>query len=159
MFIGMIQMYECYLNIAEELNIPVIGTVNYRSWMSERAIGNPFNPAVVPLVWSSHGRSMTFQQRLINTWNIFMNDFLYTFVVSPKLDRFNRQHFPNSSAVKAKPPALMFINSHLTLQSRPMVPNAIEIGGIHIEPEKSLPKVSLYSLRTYHTRMCTLIYT
>lgn len=137
-------MYECYLSLAEQLEIPVIGTINYRSWMSERAIGNPFNPAIVPLVWSSHGKFMTFQQRLINSWNVIMNDLLHTFVVAPKLDRFNQKHFPNLKTSRLKRPSLLFINSHLTLQPRSMVPNAIEIGGIHIEPSKPLPKVFEY---------------
>ena len=143
MFVGMIQMYECYFSLADALKIPVIGTVNYRSWPSERTVGNPFNPAIVPLVWSSHGKTMNFRQRLANTWNIFTNDFLYYFVVSPKLHEFNDRYFPSTrtSSEMSRQPALMFINSHLTLQPRPMVPNAIEIGGIHIQPKKPLPKV------------------
>jgi len=40
-------------------------------------------------------------------------------------------------------PSIIFQNSHyITESSRPVVPSLVDVGGIHLQPPKSIPQVS-----------------
>lgn len=134
-------MHECYLPIAEKLKIPVIGIVPLRSSkFSEKVIGYYNNPAIVPFELNDFGLEMSFSQRLMNLWsNIYMDYFYYT-VISSKLKKFYEMYYSDSQQQKKKI-AMTFYNNHASLLSRPLIPKAVEIGGIHIKPVTPLPQV------------------
>lgn len=153
MFTELGVMYECYLPIAQKLAIPVIGVVPLRSSKySKKIIGYYNNPAIVPFVLSDFGLHMSFSQRLMNLWsNIYMNYFYYT-IISPKLKKFSEIYYSGWQQQKNKI-AVTFYNNHASLLSQPLIPKAVEIGGIHIKPVTPLPQV-----KHIFTSTCTLYY-
>lgn len=136
--------FECFLPIAEKLNIPVIGTVCTKSWRNTESImGNPYNPAVVPFDLSYYSNKMTFVQRLRNTIDYLLDVAFHKYVIYPKLEMLYQKYFPNTTVAGRKKPSLLFLNSNPVLTPRPLVPNVINVGGIHMQPVKPLPDVSI----------------
>ncbi len=143
MFVEMVSMYECYMPLAERLNIPVIGTVSIRYWLhTDWDLGIPYNPAVVPHEFSYYANTRVFLNRLRNLWYYVVTQAFNYFVVRGRLQKFYDQHYPNSSLGKKKP-SLLFQNTHPSFQSRSLPPYAIEIAGIHIKPIQPLPQVRI----------------
>lgn len=134
-------MQGCYLLLAHQLGVPVIGTLPTSPWVSEHVIGNPINPVYVPNAWNHIGNKMSLYDRLKNTLFtgvIYLWEMRYAGLLE---ELFRREHFPDIEWMNVEGPALLFLNSHPVLQPRPMVPNAVEIGGVHIAPVQPLPQV------------------
>lgn len=137
-------MYKCYLPIAEKLDIPVIGTFSgYAIIPVDQAIGNPRNLATIPFETSPFGTKMSFFQRI---QNVFFHTIYYltdTFLFEAKTNEFFAKYHPDFSNNKTKV-SLVFLNSHPCLAPRPVAPNNIHIGGIHLalNEEQHLSKVS-----------------
>lgn len=130
MFVEILTMYECFLPVAEKLKIPVIGVVPQRSWLyADAAINNPNNPSFIPSTMRPYWKEDNFSERLVNTLNYLLKTFLKVYVID---------HFDLADTI---PPSLIFFNGHHTLLPRPMNPNMVGIGGIHIQKEKPLPTV------------------
>lgn len=145
MFTQLIGMYQCYLPIAEKLNIPIIGTVGPRSWkLADRSIGFPNHPAVIPLELTDSKLDMNFKQRLQNLWANLHINYLIRTVISAKVNKFYKAYFPDPKLQYKKKVSMVFYNNHASLLPRPSVPNSIEIGGIHIAPPNPLPQVTHY---------------
>lgn len=91
---------------------------------------------------------MTFGERLINTIFGLVNDVHYRTIMIPKQDTLMRKYFGNdlpSIDEIIRNVSLVFINHHFSLAyPRPYVSNMIEIGGIHVDPPKPLPKASSF---------------
>lgn len=142
MFVELRPMYQCYLPIAEKLNIPVIGTVVMRlSKLADAAIGCPVNPATIPQERFDSKLTMSFRERLENVWRHLLTDYHMYFVMRPKINQFYQKYFPDSESPNKKKVSLAFYNSHASLLSRPTVPNAVEVAGVHIQPANRLPQV------------------
>lgn len=146
MFIESMYMFQCYLPLAEKLNIPVIGTVTLRSWMiSDLAMGNPRNPAVIPVELSTFSDKMTFLERLQNLWKYLYLLYKYNFDIPKKLNEiYNKFYTPD--LLNKKQISLVFANNHFSFLSRSTVPNMIDVGGIHVKPAKLLPNVNMSNL-------------
>ncbi|XKL68154.1 hypothetical protein PGB90_003645 [Kerria lacca] len=140
MFIELFIMFECFLPLAEKLDIPVIGTVTLRSWIeADRLIGNPHNPAIIPFELTTSMNALTFYERLMNMWDYLLVDWYRYFIIQPKLNTIYEQYYPPHLLHKKKI-SLIFNNNHPSLLPRPMVPNAIDIGGIHLKSPDPLPQ-------------------
>lgn len=87
---------------------------------------------------------MTFSERLVNTFVSRVEDFFYGFFHLPNQNRLYKKYFPNaknSFYEMHKNSAIIFINNHVSSSSaRPYMPSIIEIGGVHVDPPKPLPK-------------------
>lgn len=135
---------DCDAVFAHLLNVPLISVVTSAMlpWASYR-VGNPENPSYVGNVLLPYAGSMSFDQRLINT---FYN--VYTYLMDAYsnvlITSMNRKHFGNqvpSVHHIFRKTSLVFVNSHFTVdQPRPFVPNVVEVGGIHLPEVKPLPK-------------------
>lgn len=147
MFVDLVPfMYECFLPIANVLNIPVIGTIATRSWRNiEWIMGNPYNPAVVPFELSHFSTHMNFIERLMNTWQCISDYFLRYFYIQPRLRKLYDRYFANLTLTENKQPALVFVNGHSALMPRPLAPNIVNVGGLHVPSVEPLPNVSTYS--------------
>ena len=142
MFVELLVAHECYLPIAEKLGIPVIGTVTLRSWkLADHAIGVPHNPAIIPLELTASKPKMSLIERIKNVWDNFIVDFHQRTSVRKAINKFYREFFTEDLLHK-KDVSLIFFNNHASLLPRPSIPNAIDIGGVHVQPAKPLPKVS-----------------
>lgn len=147
MFVEITVMTECFLPLAEKLNIPVIGVVTLRSWrLGDAVVGNPKNRAVVPDLFARFSDQMSFTERLQNLGNSFFYDFYYSYFVCSFLNEIY-QEFYSPELINKKKVSLVFMNNHLSLSARAAVPNAIDIGGIHLKPVKPLPKVLILKFK------------
>lgn len=136
-----------YILYANKLNIPVIG---YHSnlpyaWQAER-IGMPYNPSYIPCTLGGFPPRMNFKERLMNVVANVASLVVY--------DRYSQEVF-NEMVLEyygagmprlqeaVKNTSLIFFYSHYSYSAvRPLVPNAVEVGGMHIKESKPLPQVS-----------------
>lgn len=142
-------LYKCYAPLAKKMNIPVMGTMTFKSWLlTDQAIANPNNPAYFPFdfAYDMYWECDNFFVRLRNFLD-HLTVYCYWHLVNiPILSQFHRDHLqhvvPYHEYISMEP-ALVFYNTHHSYTSRPMNPNAIEVAGIHIKPVRPLPAVSM----------------
>ena len=98
----------------------------------------------VPNPFSPFSDKMSFTQRLYNTYLNIVENFFFAVVHLPNQNRLYRKYFPNADKTfdeVRKSSSIIFVNNHVSSSSaRPYQPNTVEIGGIHVEPAKPLPK-------------------
>ncbi|XP_066994908.2 UDP-glycosyltransferase UGT5 [Anabrus simplex] len=114
-------------------------------WMGHM-VGNPSPFAYVPDIFLSYGDHMTFIQRLHNTvlgvYALLGRALFYI----PQQNAIMRKYFNHSESLPSlwevqHKTALFLANSHVSVNyPRPLVPNFIEVGGMHIKPPKKLPQ-------------------
>ncbi|XP_072381212.1 UDP-glycosyltransferase UGT5-like [Diabrotica undecimpunctata] len=123
---------------------PVImfSTVGANLWINP-LVGNPNPLSYVPDLHLDCSQNMTLLQRVKNTlitvFQIVHNELIYL----PAQREVLRQAFPKSPSLEdlMTNVSLVLLNSHeSTSQPVPLVPNMINVGGMHISPGKGLPK-------------------
>jgi glucuronosyltransferase len=141
-------VYDCVFGIGYKLNIPVVKICTFggTKWMEE-LFGNPSPYAYVPSIYQEHNERMNLWQRIHNTLAEIHRKLGRIFYVIPQHDALLRKHL-NSSNIPSiwelqKSTALILLNSHFSIgYSRPLMPNMVEVGGMHITPPKKLSAVS-----------------
>jgi len=140
---------ECVFGISYMLDIPVIKMCAFDGtrWMDEW-VGNPSPYAYLPQLFFEYSNRMNFWQRTLNTLSEIYVKMGREFYVIPQHDAILRKYFNSSNipsvSVLQKSTALLLINQHFSIgYSRPLMPNIVEIGGIHINPPKKLNSVSI----------------
>lgn len=87
---------------------------------------------------------MTYNQRFFNVIYTYLEDFIHEFFVKGIQRRQYKKYFPNAKKSfdeMHKKAAIIFMNTHIAGSTpRPLMPNVIDIGGIHIQKDKELPK-------------------
>ncbi|KAK0092119.1 hypothetical protein PV326_002159 [Microctonus aethiopoides] len=132
----------CYVAFGKHLNAPVVGTVlsKMHDWLYS-PFGVPFNTAYMPSLFSSFSQSMTFLERLQNT-------FIGT-IVTPQINYYlenEREHVEKYFQRKLSTIyevyddiALVLVNSHHTLNEIiPTPPGVIEVGGLHVHDDQQV---------------------
>lgn len=143
MFVHMLPMYQCYLPIAKKFDIPVIGTITFRQFMSiDEAVGNPHH-LTLPFTSCANPKVMTFFQRLKNTAYHLIVKAFYDFEIKAAVGEFLKQYYPSSGIDFDHNISLLFSNNHPSILAKPLAPNVIEVGGIHISRSNPLPEVSI----------------
>lgn len=113
------------------------------------------HPAYLATVSNEYTQNMTFYQRLVN-WvhyvSIYTVHHLWT---TQNLPEMNEMYIGGNKDVTIvdkvnRRTRLIFLNCHFSFVNRPLAPNAVEIGGIHIKPVKPLPPVSSIYLSNYY---------
>lgn len=128
------------------LKIPqiVIASSHIHTWYHD-TFGSHQNPSHVSTLHASYAVPVTFLQRMANVY-----DYLFSHAVLKWVDweatAIGRKYFgpsvPEADALM-KTTSLMFINGHHTVDlPKPMLPNFVDIGGIHLSRPKPLPRVS-----------------
>lgn len=134
---------QCFLPIADKFDIPVIGAITPRTWLvPEWNMGNPSNPAVYPSEIALYSYPMTFLQKLDNLKKLLLDLAFNRYYMLPELEKLYQIFFPHLDFADRRKMSLVFLNDQPVLTPRPMVPNIINVGGLHIQPLKLLPKVS-----------------
>jgi hypothetical protein len=133
------------------LDIPVIKMCPFvgMKWMYDW-VGNASPYAYLPHIFSDYNDRLNFWQRTLNTILEIYMKLGRIFYATPQHDAILRKYFNSSSipsvSVLEKSTALLLINQHFsTSYPRPLTPNTVEIGGIHINPPKKLDDVSMYA--------------
>ncbi|CAH1722244.1 unnamed protein product [Aphis gossypii] len=129
---------DCTSYLANALNLPIIFTMpSPMKTFTERSLtGHVSNPATVSHVMALQAVPKTFVQRFTNAALLAYSTLRTTYDVWI-MKMTNPRRYQSSTKVN---PSIIFLNTyHITEASRPVVPNVIEIGGIHLKPKNKLP--------------------
>lgn len=139
---------ECVYQLAKQFKCPVIGihSAIILPW-SARRFALSTNPSYIPNVYLPHNGKMSFWQRLENLMATEYLKLYNRYVMLENDKAVVAKYFGEEEASQLESlgydTSVFLVNIHYTVNSpRPLVPNVIEIGGIHIGEPKPLPKVS-----------------
>lgn len=138
---------DCFLGLAERVKAPIIGlsSSTLMPWTSER-LGNPTHTAYIPDNLMHFSDRMTFFERVGNTLATLYHQYYYELLMLNRDETTVRKHLGRKSArVREfiRNTSLILVNTHFSLNlPRPLVPNVIEVGGIHVRSLRPLSKVS-----------------
>lgn len=131
---------------AHELKIPFIGFMPdppYH-WMADR-MGMPYNPSYMPNLGRGFIPRMTFWQRVINFLVEIDSYFMYDIYSYEYGNDMAKKVFKDRKPRLqdwVRNTSLMFFYVHFSYyQPRPMVPNTVDVHGLHIKPSKPLDEV------------------
>lgn len=105
-------------------------------------LSHPMPSSYVPNILTEYTGRMNFWQRLRNSYYDLVIILYYVWNILPKYQEMTFKYIPGNLDVYTflNNASLVLINSHVsTNEATPLVPNAIEIGGYHIEEPKPLP--------------------
>ncbi|KAK0175125.1 hypothetical protein PV327_008904 [Microctonus hyperodae] len=132
----------CFLAFGKHLNAPIVGTVlsKMHDWLYS-PFGVPFNTAYMPSLFSSFSQSMTFLERLQNT-------FIGT-IVTPQINyyleiesEYVEKYFQRKLSTISElynDVAIVLVNSHHSLNEIiPTPPGVIEVGGLHVHDDQQI---------------------
>lgn len=136
--------------LAKRYNAPLIGLSAGPAmpWTSDW-FGQPDHPAYIPLMFLDCSDEKTFLERLEGTVILVLQKLYYKhFMEKPGNDLANR--FLDVNILEPENifynTSLLLVSTHFSLHTaKPLVPNVIEVGGIHITGKtKTLPEVCDY---------------
>lgn len=139
----------CFLGLVHKFKAPLIGisSSTIMHWMNER-FGNPSHPAYIPNNLMDFSDKLSFFERLENFLVGLIHQMFFTHIVARNDEQIARKYLGQELPPLDKiimNSSLFLVNTHFTLNlPRPLVPGVIEVGGIHINKVKLLPKVSTY---------------
>lgn len=146
MFLEMLSFYECYVPLAEKLNIPIIGTTSLRSWIyADRAVGNPGGPTYVPTILADIGSIESFHTRFVGFIHELFVEVLRLSYEIPNIRAIYKRYYSSYNLNYTKKVSLVFTNNHPIILSRPTVPNNVEVGGLKVKSSQlePLPRVRI----------------
>jgi glucuronosyltransferase len=139
---------ECFMGFAHKFNAAIIQICPFGGthWMGEW-VGNPNPYSYIPDIYLHYSHHMNFLERLVNTlygvyWRIGQE-----FYSIPKQEAVMKQFFNFTESVPSlaellRKTSLLLVNNHFSLNyPKPLMPNIIEVGGIHLQPPTKLPEV------------------
>ncbi|GJQ84872.1 hypothetical protein Trydic_g18400, partial [Trypoxylus dichotomus] len=143
----------CMLGFAHLFAVPsiaVITSVNL-PWISS-LIGLPDNPAYIPNYFTTLLPKMDFTERLFNTLAYVITKIGYEIRSNTPSEVIAKKFFgpqlPDLDDL-GKNISLVLVNSHFSIhQSRPVVPNFVEVCGLHISENGTLTKHFKESMET-----------
>lgn len=162
LFITELLASSCDAYVSFHLKIPqiVIVSSHVHTWY-HHTFGSHMDPAHVSTYHAPFAVPTNFVQRMTNVY-----DYLYSHVVFRWVDReataIGRKYFgpdvPDADSVMRNT-SLVFVNGHYTVDlPRPLLPNFVDIGGIHLVEPKPLPKVIPNILFRHSDRNSSIIF-
>ena len=135
---------DCFLGFIHRFQVPFISIVSDIQPQVNYIMGNPDNPSFIAGVFTDFSTSMTFFQRVLNTIYVVTYKIFYEIGVQWYIQEIVGDVFgpgvPPLTEI-AKNTSVVMTNTHYSIfGARPFVPNVVEIGGIHILPQKPLPE-------------------
>lgn len=144
---------DCYLGFVERFKAPYIlySAMALPIWLSDW-IYNPGEVAYVPDHMCRLSGRLEFLQRVENVLCQTVLRGFYWFINQRRsvgiVNKYFGTDLEDLDAVK-KNVSMIFLNSfHCVNGVRPYLPNVVELGGIHMKPEKPLPNVSFLFMFT-----------
>ncbi|XP_044267212.1 UDP-glycosyltransferase UGT5-like [Tribolium madens] len=135
---------EALLGVAHHFKAPVILFSSMPLYAPESfLLSHPTPPSYVPNILVEYTGRMNFWQRLRNTFYDTSMIVYYLWNYLPKHRELVRKYIPGGPDLYdfVNNASLILINSHVSAnEAIPLVPNAVEIGGFHIEEPKALPQ-------------------
>ncbi|CAL8104508.1 unnamed protein product [Orchesella dallaii] len=137
----------CVLGVIPHFKAPsiLVSTLAAPSYLST-FFGNRLPPSFVPCVFLKYSDQMSFLERMGNTLLDSLFAFMWERMFMLRSEEMYKKYLPNGdqlpgiNEIQANS-SMMFMNSHFTLNyPRPLLPDVIEVGGMHTQPAKKLPK-------------------
>lgn len=126
-------------------------------WSYDR-VGGPDNPSYIPTIVTRAAGKMNFKERMINTLYYIYFKIAWKYYSEWPADKLLKENFgPDTPDINdiVYNTSMVFVNGHFSLDGpRPLVPNMVEIGGIHVKAPRPIPKVKY----THYTVKCTQQY-
>lgn len=112
------------------------------AWSS--LLGSHLPSSFVPVAFFNMPERMNFLQRVQNNLLNAVTPLIIRYMYNQKLEAvYQKQlgsHYPSAEVVEGNA-SMMFTNSHFSLNSKmPLLPDIVEVGGMHLKPAKALPK-------------------
>jgi glucuronosyltransferase len=141
---------DCVLGFVHKFKVPVVQVVSFggTSWMGDW-VGNPSPYSYVPDPMQTFSDRMNFWQRILNTLGITYQKVSRYLCHLPKQQAILEKHFSDYSPLPSiseldSSTSLLLVNGHFSISyPRPLMPNIVEVGGMHVKPAKKLPEVSI----------------
>ncbi|XP_071454150.1 UDP-glucosyltransferase 2-like [Hetaerina americana] len=135
---------ECFYPYAHIYNVPVVAVspVGYFPYTAGIA-GNVAPPSFVPNTYLSLSNRMNFAERTVNFVSLLAINLYTQFFMYPRYEKIAREHFgdvPNVSQLHRRTSLILLNNDFTYNYPRPLTPNIIEVGGLHIKSPSPLPK-------------------
>jgi glucuronosyltransferase len=139
---------ECFLGFAHKFQAPIIQVCAYGGGNAmAKWVGNPNPYSYVPDEFLDYTDQMNFWERTHNTFLCLVKHVGRQLIHVPKQNAAMQKHFNYTDNL---PPvwelehktSLVLLNTHHSLSyPKPLMPNYVQVGGMHINPPKKLPKV------------------
>lgn len=138
---------ECFLGFAHKFQAPVISICTFggMSWMAD-TVGSPSLYSFIPNGLLEYSDRMGFWDRLDNGYWTVLTDIVRAMWYMPKQNSLMKKYFDSVSGLPniwtlEKQTALLLTNTHFSQTSpRPLNPNMVEVGGMHIKSAKKVPQ-------------------
>lgn len=132
---------------AAKFKCPLVGVMSVRlSNMMQEQIGVPNHPLLYPEPMAPYGNNLDFFGRIEAVVNDLFLRLFYHYVAVPRYDNVIKKHFGNNLPYYGdmeKNVSVMLMNSNPIIHgARPLGPNVIELGRMHIKENSPLPHVS-----------------
>lgn len=138
---------ECALGLVYRIKAPLVlfSPVSVPNFLANR-FGNHFPFSFIPNVFSGMPTEMTFYQRFYNIgFELYIRGFVI-FYYTPAIEAVYKEKVgkdvPSVDVLLANA-SLILSNGHFSLHNpKPLLPDIVEVGGLHSRPPKPLPQVS-----------------
>ncbi|XP_069697453.1 UDP-glycosyltransferase UGT5-like [Periplaneta americana] len=140
---------ECFLGFAHKFNAPVVQVCPYggSNFMADW-VGSPNPYSYVPDEFLDYSDKMNFWERFHNSFIASVKHVTRQLIHMPKQDAVVKKYFNYTGAgefpsiwdLETKT-SLVLLNSHHSLNfPKPLMPNYVQVGGMHVQPTKKLPQ-------------------
>lgn len=138
---------ECMWHLAHKFSCPVIKIVSHTlAVWNMKPVGNPYSSAYVTNVYKPWDNGMSFLWRLENMLlNMFHILYFDNVIIPAQIEVTEKNVLINGTVFdnSVYNSSLVLVNTHFTYNGpRPLIPNMIEVGGIHIGQPLPLNKVT-----------------
>jgi glucuronosyltransferase len=137
----------CFYGMIPSFNAPSMAllTLPASNFNTER-LGTHLPPSHVPMSFLDLTERMNFKQRTLNTviqWLLIIADKLYyTPLFGAVKTKYHGEDWPELGTI-SRNFSMLLVNSHLSMNPLlPLLPDIVEVGGMHCRPAKPLKQVS-----------------
>ncbi|XP_046401741.1 UDP-glycosyltransferase UGT5-like [Ischnura elegans] len=135
---------DCFYPFAHVYDVPIIlFSPNGPLPNTDRIVGNLALPSFVPSLFLPFSDRMNFVERVVNFVSVLFYEYFFTYDLDPSFEEISRRFFGDHPPLfeLRRRISLVLVNSHFAYgYPRTLTPNVVEVGGLHINPPKPLPK-------------------
>jgi glucuronosyltransferase len=139
---------ECFLGFAHKFKAPLIQVCSYvgLNFMADW-VGTPNPYSYVPDDFLPYTDKMDFWQRMYNTVVSTLKHVGRQLIYLPRQNAALHKYFNYTDNLPPvweleRKTSLVLLNSHHSLSyPKPLMPNYVQVGGMHVKPPKKLPQV------------------
>nr|CAD7437951.1 unnamed protein product [Timema bartmani] len=138
---------ECFMTLIPKFGNPPVVLVSGVGIPPnvDQMTGTPANPSYIPDYQLPLSENMDFQERFLNFITYLVNYIFHTYYYLPKLEDIASHHLGYKVAsideLRRNISILLSNSFHGFDTPRPLMPNVIPVGGMHLKPASPLPKL------------------